>query len=286
MSRLEQISGRNYLSYSSLSSYLDCSERWRLERVLKAPQTDAWYFAGGSSVHGASEDLDRDGITDEGEAFAYWNTNWQANLAKIDDLSKVKAGGRATKEWPDKENRAWWEAKGPEFVANWIRWRTTKFNEGWQFLPMPDGSPAIEVPIQVVLNEGTDDHVLVKGYVDRVLVNDDGEVMVVDLKSGSRLPASSLQLGIYGLGMQRNFGITAPLGAYWMARTGVLSQPSSLLHYTHDLVGKWFGNAQKGIEENVFIPHVGPFCGSCGVAPYCAAVGGSENALHVVSTSR
>lgn len=266
------------MSYSALASWLDCGERFRLERVLNAPQSKAWWFIGGDAVHKATERCDLDGITDAESARAVFEAVWTDSLATLADegvdVASVKAGGRTTNDYPNKENHQWWADNGPVMVQNWVTWRDAKFAEGWQFYPLPDGSPAIEVPVQVEF-----DDVLVKGYIDRVMVNDSGEVIVVDLKSGSRLPESTLQLGIYALGMSRNFGITPSLGGFYMTRKGDVPRYTSLLHYTHDMLGNWFMAAKRGIEGEVFIPHVTALCGSCSVSPYCTAVGGSPAPL-------
>lgn len=274
MSSLEVLTGRNYLSYSSLSSWLDCGERFRLERVLNAPQSPAWWFIAGDAIHKATEDLDRqDAPADMVTSTEAFFTHWDAAVQKLNDdgiaLESVKAGGRKSDRWPNKEDHTFWRAEGPAMVDGWVRWRETALDDGWSWYWLPNGDPAIEVPIQVEF-----DDVLVKGYIDRVMVNPNGELMVIDLKSGSRVPDSSLQLAIYALGIQRHFGVTPQLGAYYMTRKGDLAPASSLLHYTPELIGSWFSSAKRGIEAEVFIPKVGPFCGSCSVAQYCAAVGG------------
>lgn len=278
MASLEILTGRNYLSYSSLSSWLDCGERFRLERVLDAPQEPAWWFIGGDAVHKATEDCDLDGITSVADARNYFHTIWQTSVSKLHDdgvdLSTVKAGGRKSNQWPNKEDRLWWEHHGPDMVANWVIWRESLFTRGWSFYQLGEDKPAIEVPIEV-----TFDDVQVKGYIDRVFTDPNGSTVVVDLKSGSRVPASTLQLGIYSLGMADNYGTTPALGGYYMTRQSNMPETSSLLHYTRERVGAWFSAAKRGIEAEVFIPHVGPFCGTCSVAKYCAAVGGDESAL-------
>lgn len=268
MSTLELLTGRNYLSYSALSSYLDCGERFRLERVMNAPQQKAWWFIGGSAFHYATEYLDLGEHDSPDEA---WATGWDRAVteAELDDYSKVRAGGRVSKEWPNKENHEWWAAKGPGMVQAYADWMAERKLEGWQLLDV-NGQPAVEVPVQVEFPD-----VLVKGFIDRIMVNDAGEVMVIDLKTGSHTPASTLQLGIYALGAARNIGVTPTLGSYYMARSAALSEPRSLLHYTHELVGSWFAKAKHGIEAELFIPHVTSQCGTCSVAQYCAAVGGT-----------
>ena len=277
MATLQVLTGRNYLSYSSLTSWLDCGERFRLERVLDAPQSPAWWFIGGDAVHKATEDCDLDGITSEEDARTYWDTIWQTSIAKLYDdgvdLNTVKAGGRKTNEWPNKENQQWWEANGPDMVVNWVKWRESKLDEGWVFYEGA-GLNGIEVPVEFELGD-----VLVKGYIDRVFANDAGEVIVVDLKSGSRQPDSSLQLGVYSAGFRSVWGVTPSLGAYYMTRKGTITEPVSLLHYTDEVLGKWFSSAKRGIENEVFIPHVTGFCNSCSVAQYCVAVGGNPAPL-------
>ena len=272
MKKLEMLTGRNYLSYSGMSAWLDCGKRFELERVYNAPQTKAWWFLGGDAVHAASEAIDK-GETDD--PTVAWAQAWEKSLSEIEPGETLKAGGRKSKDWPDKESQAWWEYYGPQFVASWQRWVQEKFNEGWSWLHYgPNDEPAIEVPVQFVTSEVT-----VKGYIDRVMVDPNGQVVVIDLKTGSREPASSLQLAIYSLGLQRNLGVTASLGGYWMARQADVPSLHSLSHLTEELVGSWFASVQTGIENEIFVPKVSPLCNSCSVAPYCPAVGGDQDAL-------
>jgi hypothetical protein len=270
MSNLEVLTGRNYLSYSALQSLLDCGERFRLERIEQVPQTKAWWFIGGSAFHTASEYLDRGDVTDVTEA---WETAWdqavEHELAGV-DLSTVRAGGRSSKQWPDKENSAWWKENGLLMLQDYAAWRA---QHSWQLLETPGSNLAIEVPVQLELGQ-----TLVKGYIDRVFVTEDGELVIVDLKTGSHKPASSLQLGVYALGVEHHLGVRPILGSYYMARKAELTEPTSLLHYTPELVGSWFSRAKQTIEAELFIPHVTSLCGTCSVRDYCAAVGGIKSA--------
>lgn len=49
-----------YLSPSQISSLLLCGEKFRLERVMHAPQRPMWASIGGSAVHKITENLDRE----------------------------------------------------------------------------------------------------------------------------------------------------------------------------------------------------------------------------------
>lgn len=285
MSSLEFLTGKDYLSHSSLSSWLDCGERFFLERIARVPQQMSWWLVGGSAFHSATEWLDMGAFS---AADAAWQEAWNVQYEKdvtgngfTDD--QIRAGGRKSKEWPDKENAAWWQVNGPLMVQSYLQWRDTRFAEGWQFLPMPDGSPAIEVPVHLVLGD-----VLVKGYIDRVLIDPDGQAHVVDLKTGNHTPASSLQLGIYALGLEHAVGIKPLLGNYYMARKSELNEDVSLLHYTPERVGNWFGQAKAGIEAEIFLPHVTSMCGTCSVRPYCSAFGSAlalPGSLTTIATS-
>lgn len=268
MSNLEAVTGRNYLSHSSLSSYLKCGEQFRLERVAGAPQGTAWYLVGGSAVHRASEMLDKG---EQADLYEAWRMAWvecyrdDIDAKGINPLD-VRAGGRASKEWPNKENADWWQHHGPIMLQQYVAWRDARFAEGWQWLALPDGSPAVELGINLELGG-----VLVKGFIDRVMVTDSGELIVVDLKTGSHTPASTLQLAIYALGVEHHLGVLPILGGYYMARKAELSGPSSLLHYTPELVGRWFSQVRQGIEAELFVPQPSSLCGSCTVRPYCTA---------------
>jgi putative RecB family exonuclease len=56
--------GPTHVSYSSFSTFLHCGEQWRLSRVEQVPEQPAWYLAGGSAVHEATELLDRQALAE------------------------------------------------------------------------------------------------------------------------------------------------------------------------------------------------------------------------------
>lgn len=47
-----------YISYSGMTTYLECGEKYRLTRIVKVDEDPAFYFAGGTSVHSACDSLD------------------------------------------------------------------------------------------------------------------------------------------------------------------------------------------------------------------------------------
>lgn len=51
--------GPAHVSYSAFSTWLSCGEQYRLTRIEQVPEAPAWYLAGGSAVHAATEVFDR-----------------------------------------------------------------------------------------------------------------------------------------------------------------------------------------------------------------------------------
>tara|TARA_R110002020_G_scaffold26085_3_gene84426 strand:- start:1621 stop:2418 length:798 start_codon:yes stop_codon:yes gene_type:complete len=264
-----------------MTSWLECGQRFELERVLGAPQDLAWWFIGGNAVHTATEMLDKGEVLSPELA---WNEAWREATNYLGaDESAIRAGGRKSNEWPNKEDRSWWEHHGPLFTQSWFDWMAHKRASGWSLLQVPiAGDPAaVEVAFTMTLS----DEVIVKGYVDRVMVDPNGQVVVVDLKTGSRPPKSSLQLAVYALGIAQTLDITPTLGGYWMARKADIDMLHTLTHLDEALVGSWFAKAKHGIESEIFIPRVTELCTSCTVAKYCPAVGGDKDLLTRVSTT-
>jgi len=48
-----------HISYSALTTWIDCGWLYFLSRVKKVQEKSAWWFYGGSAVHRATEEYDR-----------------------------------------------------------------------------------------------------------------------------------------------------------------------------------------------------------------------------------
>lgn len=252
---LETLTGSPYLSYSSIESFLTCGERYRLQKVVGVVEQKAWYLLGGSAVHEATELIDKG---EQDDAQIAWEICWAKQVATIDDPSTVRAGGRATKENPNKEDAVWWNANGPHLVRAWLDWKDARVNEGWTLL---DVEHSFEIEL------GT---VPVRGFIDRIMADANGQVHVIDLKTGSRPPSSSLQTAIYALAYEYNTGTKPTFGSYFMNRKGEPTTPAVLSKYTAELVGGWFNMARRAIEAEIFVPHASGLCLSCPVKDKCS----------------
>ena len=122
----------DHLSRSQVDTYSDCGRKWLLERGMRVPRVPAWALLGGSAVHAVTEEYDKaalDGteLDDEylREAFAL---DLESRIREEEDLFSVprarfSISGRASKDWPNKEDEAWWKHHGPAMVLNWKSWR-------------------------------------------------------------------------------------------------------------------------------------------------------------------
>jgi len=122
-----------------------------------------------------------------------------------------RKAGRTTKANPDGEDESWWLEEGRRMLDSWVQFRTGQL--GWSIWTTPDGKPAIEISMTPHMGD-----VPVQMGIDRVMVTPDGELVIVDLKTGKYTPSSDLQLALYAVGMEKTFGIRPKYGTYWMAR--------------------------------------------------------------------
>lgn len=264
------------LSYSQISNWKTCGERYRLERLMKAPSKPGWALLGGSAVHKATEDFDHalfeGNVFSDDELTAHFQTRFDEEIdeqhAKGFTKDDLRPSGRASKAWPNKEDESWWRSNGPTFVKHWTVWR---LNSSWEIHVNEAGMPAIETGFTIELGG-----VPVKGAIDRIMT-DGTNIMPVDLKSG-REPDDTLQLGIYALAMRELMGLDPQFGCYWMARTGSTSTPADMTRFTRERLDYEFRGVRAAMEAGIFPAKVSNMCVSCGVKDSCYAVGGADAA--------
>lgn len=180
----------------------------------------------------------------------------------------IRAGGKATKANPGKEDELWWLANGPPMVQRWINWRQSS---DWQIWRTPDGKPAVELGLTPIWAG-----VPVKMFIDRVFKLPTGVLVVCDLKSGARSPDSDFQLAWYAAGVSAVYDIPIGYGCFWEARKGEMSPIFSLSRITRPLIEFWVDKFLLGKENGIFLPRLSNMCRPCGVNRYCAAYGGKH----------
>lgn len=257
--------GPEYVSYSQITTYADCGLKYKLTRLDGFHDGDAWWLWGGSAVHRASEWYDEPapGVLEFDAAVAF--------NAALDE--QLKGSGLTPGNVPVEGVRAsrdqreeWWRANGPDMVQKYVDWREAT---GWRVWEDGAGQLGVEYKIDVELIPGREDTRIV-AFIDRVFVTPAGELVIVDLKTGSRKPGSNLQLGFYRAALMVQEGVTADLGGYFMNRKGTVDIVG-LEKYDPEHVAGFATTLRRGVEAGVFLPNVNSFCSTCGVAQHCWA---------------
>jgi hypothetical protein len=265
-----------HISYSAITTYTHCGEQYRLSRILRVPEAPAWYFWGGSAVHTATEqwDLGHTDIPLDTMFRDAFHKEIESDGCDVNDLpDNIRAGGRKP------ETYDWWMDNGPAMIQRWIDWREAT---GWAIWQDPDtGAPGVELALKPTVN-GTE----VKAYLDRLFVDGAGQLIVVDLKCGSRTPASALQLGMYADLVQRVYGVLPTLGGYFMARQSdpdkqLVIQGLGLYDSSH--IERYVDGFMNARHSGAYLPNVTAMCKACSVAQHCWAVGGTDPSQSAVS---
>jgi hypothetical protein len=106
-----------------------------------------------------------------------------------------------------------------------------------------------------------------------VLEAPDGDLWVRDVKTGSKLPDSALQLGVYAEAVEQTYGLRPRWGDYFMCKNNSPTKPFDLSGYTAARLGRWFARLDRAVNAGVFIPNPGDACRTCSVSRFCDAVG-------------
>lgn len=209
-----------------------------------------------------------------------WQEHWEAAAGESHDRSPsfdqsaYYSSGRASKEFPNKENPDWWAVKGPAFVQSWVNWRNNCGLKIWEFADQETGElePAIELEVYA---HGPND-LVVRSIIDRVFVDAEDQLYIVDLKSGSYTPPWPLQLALNNLGLAENFGRHARWGGFWKARTGGIHPDwHDLSIFTDEWLWDQVGKAREIRDRQLFLANPNNLCtSSCGVKDFCVAMGG------------
>lgn len=270
---LELITGKDYISHSAMSTWLGCGWQYYLTRVQHVPEAPSYWLAGGKAVHEATEKYDRlyHGTDKEWSSTEAFMEFWQHHMKESSNGLEWRTGGRATKQYPNKEDDAWWIENGPKMVDYWVQFRE---NSGWDILAI-DGKLAIETELNQEVNG-----VKIKAFLDRIMIAPTGELVIVDIKTGSKEPAALTQLGIYSVLVEKQFGIRINYGSYYMARTGELSEPKVLTRFTEQRLGTWAKGFEIAVSNQIFIPSPGFMCNTCPVNKACYAVDGEDSKLY------
>jgi len=219
-------------------------------------------------------------LTSEERATA-WPEILDAQVAEDEERSGTrrtdwKVGGRASKANPNREDLAFWREEGLRQGEAYVKWLS---DTGWRIATMPDGKPGIEWEATVWFG-GKPCRLVIDAIYE---VGDDW--VIVDYKSGSKTPGSTLQLALYASALEQVVGRRPKWGAFLMTRKMELTPLTDLSAWGGAFIDYQFEAMEAAMETGYFPPVVGDHCEyRCSVRDYCIAVKGSKSAdvpLHI-----
>lgn len=268
---------RKHRSVSQLKQYERCPYSYKLARVDRAWSRPAAWLPQGSAVHTVFEhvrlrelagnpmsleeaqDLFREEYAKEVEGYTEVTPNFEYWFASGPYRGEVDVERRYDIGLEQVEKFIGWTDSHPEEVI-WIA---------------PDGTPGIELAFDIDL-----DGVLVRGYIDAVIVNyktvnnGPADIIVRDYKSGNT-PGDDFQLGVYGVALAEMYCIKPPVfGDYYMAgkkgQPGKPTYPYRIGEWTRERVSEKFAELEDNIVNERFDPKPDPkVCNFCDVAMAC-----------------
>ena len=251
-----------YRSVSQHNTYVQCPQRYKLERIDKVWQRPAAWLSQGTAVHTALEAWERSGRT--------------MPLEAVQDVFRDEYAASIEEQAEVTPNTEYWFASGPYRGAVDIERRygigleqCEKLMAWYDKHPeetvwiTPDGTPAIELGYEVEIGG-----VPVRGFID-VIMSTPAGLVVRDIKTGN-MPGDEFQLATYALAMKIMYDVEITTGDYFMGRTGKPTVPYDLTDELPLVPGKYKDMNAK-VEAGEFPAKPDPKkCGFCGVRTSCA----------------
>lgn len=247
----------------------------------------AWWNVGGNAFHRGVELYERARVLagDDPEPVGWDDESASRRWRELFDAETTRLLAESDVPMPQwraassgKEGQSWWYDKGPEMLVQYVR-AARKRPERLVVL-----GDVIGVEIDFVADLGG---IPTRMIVDQLLWNPARQQLVVrDLKSGSRLPSDPMQLQAYAIGLQQRFGAVLPsgvaqwVGRYWDARKGidaaerVLDRPEQVA-----AAGERMRQFDAAERAGIYLARPSAFCVSCSARSACPIMAG-------ISTSR
>ena len=258
---------------------------YRLHRIDGVTELPAWWNVGGTAFHRCIEEWETDhaathplGLVPAARSADDQAERFRHHLAEV-TAETVLASGVSLSAWRvargGKEDREWWLDNAPAWVANYVAAAMIRESR----IETVGAVLGLEVEFMWRMPPGLPE---VKGFVDQVHRFDNGDILIRDLKSGSSRPADSLQLKVYRLALEDEYGLTAPrwFGDYWQARRG---EPTRSIDLTDRATVEREVFNRTAIMDSaeragIYMPNPTHSCVSCGVRAACPVMGDPSTA--------
>jgi hypothetical protein len=239
-----------HISYSSLGTYLECGWKYNLTKIQGVPEKHAVWFTGGSAVHRATEMWD----LNPNAAEFIWNDAWYKQVKEDEELH----GDMNSWEYIKREDMSWWYGEGLWMLDRWIEFRSN----GWGIY-----KDYIEKQYEVPLVD-----TVVKMAIDRVMTDYDGNIVLLDIKTGASSQRHPLQLATYAWALRKIDGLEVDKAGFWDARTGHVTT-WNLEHLATEQIETIYSEFDRSRKAEIYLPNLNN-CGRCGVLSYCKFMNG------------
>lgn len=279
--------GYGHRSVSQVSSYAQCAEAYRLGRVAMAPSRPAAWFSHGTAYHFAIEEYENSHRQLSSEALdSLFKDTYRAEIAKLKEQWPEETdwltGGRK-KGFQDIEDR---EVIGLWQVNDYVQFAEAN-KDVWRILPMGADKIATEVKFEIMFGR-----VKVIGFIDQIRQYRNGALEVADLKTGTREPGSTMQLGVYAQVALQETGVLPETGVFikagrpatkTVAAKPTKDQPHTLSDWTPELLTSMFEDMDRMDKLGIFLPNPQEGCERvCTVAEFCRIKGWSKGQFDTI----
>lgn len=261
-------------SVSQYKTFVRCGEEYRLERVAKAPKRPAAWFVMGTAVHAAIEFFEINDRPDIGDALEEFQCVYEREVEALVEASPLypdyddwltgskKLGGKDVSERFD---------RGVNHVMNYVSWALESADE-WRVF-RNHGDAVVEFEFREQFGD-----VEVVGFIDQVVETREGVIYPRDIKTGSKIPDDTIQLGVYLEAMRNCFGGNiGSYGSYAMTKEvgGKIERFRSLEEWTAESLASVFTEFDVAERLGVYVPNPGDICRVCPVRDFCRVMGDS-----------
>ena len=207
---------------------------------------------------------------------ALWNMEFASSVHYNEQKSGVqseywRASGMKTKSNPGGEDLDWWQDNGLDQVQAYWDW-LHNLPSNWKIATMPDGKPGIEWEAEAIFG-GTP----VKAVVDCIF-EVDGELVVIDFKSGKKTSYGVIQLALYARAVEQLHGVRPKWGGFYMTRKAEVDELVDLKWWKQSYFDYCFGAMNETIKSGYFMPIVSDACQwAWSFSDQCVAVGGKDS---------
>lgn len=242
-------------SFTRLSTLSECGEKYRLRYVERIyGNVPAWWSIAGTALHTCSEDFDRQHVMPEADPVKFLPI-WREHLDRAVKEAKKRYPDTPMSEWRvngKKQGEEYWR-DAVHHIVNYAQWRN---KTQW----------VVELVEAKVFGEIEGRQFV--GYLDRLFVTDDGERVIIDLKSGSTTPYLPTQQALYRELVHQTYGFHADRGSFFKTEKGVLTPLTDLTQYG-PMLEAMVRNMTMTEEGGAYIPKPSYFCKTCDVREFC-----------------